>query len=190
MCDVRCAKLTCAPPSAAVLCLRRSWIERFAGSKSLTVDAEARRLWTNSGYGVVEGCVGRAAGNDIEKLRGVVVHDVPIAVKADPRGDVVMDGVEVRSLASRNRIRIGAAADSVVVHRIESAAGVVRSDFTRIDVDASLRRASDKVVIHRAAGAATPQVDTDTSAPDVVVGDFSARVASDGDVHADIVFRD
>src|SRR4029434_6650282 len=89
-----------------------------------------------------------------------------------------------------NRIRIKAAADSVVVNRIEGAAGICRSDFTCIDVDASLRRAPDSIVIHRAAGAGTPQVDTNTSAPDVVVDDFGARVAFDGDVYADIIFGD
>src|SRR4030095_1089273 len=145
-------------------------------------------LWTNSSCCVVKVDVGGVAGDDVEKLGGVVVHDVPVAGEGNPPGGVVMDAVEVRTLTSSNRIRKKAAADSVVVNRIEGAAGIVWGDFTRIDVDASLRRASDIVVIHRAAGAGTPQVDTYASAPDVVVGDFGARVARDGDIHADIAF--
>ena len=132
---------------------------------------QQRRLSTNSGRRIVKVYVGRVAGDDIENLGSVVMHNVPVAEKRNPPGGIVMDAVEVRSLTSSNRIRKKAAADSVVVHRIEGAAGICWSDFTSIDVDASLRRAPDIIVMYRAAGAGTPQVKTYTSTTDVVVGD-------------------
>src|SRR5262245_6807646 len=134
---------------------------------------------TDSGDRIVEGHIGRTAGDDVESLGGVVVDDVSVTEQRNPPGGIVVNAVEVRSLTSSNRIRKQSAADRVVVDRIEGAAGICWRDFTRIDVDASLRRASDNVVIHGAAGAAAPQVDSDASAPDVVVGDFGARVAPD-----------
>ena len=51
------------------------------------------------------------------------MHNVPVAEKGNPPGGVVMDAVEVRSLTSSNGIRKKAAAHSVVVNRIEGAAG-------------------------------------------------------------------
>ena len=50
------------------------------------------------------------------------MHDVAVAVEGDPPAGVVMDGVEVGSVTSSNRIREKAAADRVVVNRIEGAA--------------------------------------------------------------------
>ena len=78
-------------------------------------------------------------------------------------------------------MRVDAAADRVVVHRVVVAAGIGAGDrvvFAGIDVDPCFRRAVDHVVIDRAAGTGTTQVDANATAGDEL-HDLRAGIAFD-----------
>ena len=91
-------------------------------------------------------------------------------------------------MTAGNRVRLKAAADSVVMHGVVRAAWIRRSNLARVDIDSRFRRASDDVAVDRGRGTGTSQVDPDAAANDVVVGDFGAGIALDRDVHADVIF--